>query len=601
MRDTAVVGQLRPSQILFTYGVGASVELPQMSTMVLGLDEWPRDHGLLVSEPRLLAAVRSRLGNQVAELRTPPREDEHSPTAIGVPVAPFPEWLRCPVCKLLAPVSSGLFELVKDRYRAERTRFVHKCNAKGLPPTAYPARFLLACRNGHLDDFPWSEFVHRGQPCAGTLKLTELGSGGGPVDVQIECGTCGLKRRLGDAFGQKAVDNLPRRCRGRHPHLGTTAGCDEPVKTILLGASNSWFPISLSALSIPTREGELEQKIAARWAVLDKIPSLEVLRYALDTDVQLAVLREHAPEDVFAAIRRRRNGEEDDETANDLRLPEWEIFSDPTNAPESDDFRLRVVDPPVRYAGVIAEVVLAEKLREVIALTGFTRVEAPDDIDASGEQVVAAPMTRGAPSWVPCTEVRGEGLLLRFDIDALDGWEQRYRDSGRAQRLYEAHRQWRQRRKLPNDEGQGWPGTRYIVLHTLAHALIRELALECGYGASSIRERIYSARPDAPDMAGILLYTAAPDSEGTLGGLVSLGEPDLLGRLLTQALERARLCSSDPLCSEHGADGSAVHHAACHSCQFASETSCERGNRFLDRAALVDTFGVSGAALFPGL
>jgi MrfA Zn-binding domain len=210
-------------------------------------------------------------------------------------------------------------------------------------------------------------------------------------------------------------------------------------------------------------------------------------------------------------------------------------------------------------------------------------------------------MTRSAPSWVPCTEVRGEGLLLRFNVDVLDEWEQRYRDSGRAQRLYEAHRQWRQRRKLPNDEGQGWPGTRYLVLHTLAHALIRELALECGYGASSIRERIYSARPDAPDMAGILLYTAAPDSEGTLGGLVSLGEPDLLGRLLTQALERARLCSSDPLCSEHGADGSAVHRAACHSCQFASETSCERGNRFLDRAALVDTFGVSGAALFPGL
>lgn len=140
---------------------------------------------------------------------------------------------------------------------------------------------------------------------------------------------------------------------------------------------------------------------------------------------------------------------------------------------------------------------------------------------------------------------------------------------------------------------------RRVLLHSLAHALIRELALECGYGASAIRERIYSARPDAPGMAGVLLYTAAPDSEGTLGGLVSLGDPQQLGRLLTQALDRARLCSADPLCSEHdpAADGS-VHHAACHACQFASETSCERGNRFLDRAALVDTFTVSGAAFF---
>jgi len=599
VRDTAVVGDLRPSQILFTYGVGASVELPQMSTMVLGLDEWPRDHGLLVSEPRLLAAVRTKLGHQIAELRTPPREDEHSPTAIGVPVAPFPEWLRCPACRLLAPIRSGLFELVKDRYRAERTRYVHKCTSKGLPPTAYPARFLLACRRGHLDDFPWSEFVHRGQPCSGTLTLAELGTGGGPVDVQIECGTCGLKRRLGDAFGQKAADNLPRRCRGRHPHLGTVGGCEESVKTILLGASNSWFPVSLSALSIPTRAGELDQTVAARWAVLEKIPSLEVLRYALDTDIQLAGLREHSPEDIFDAIDRQRSGDEDDGAA-DLRLPEWEVFSDPAAAPETEDFRLRVVPSPPRYSGVLAEVVLAEKLREVIALTGFTRVEAPDDLDASGEQVAAGPMARETPRWVPCTEVRGEGLFLRFGVEVLDEWEKRYLDSGRAQRLYEAHRQWRQRRGLPVDEAQGWPGTRFVVLHTLAHALIRELALECGYGASSIRERIYAARPDAPEMAGILLYTAAPDSEGTLGGLVSLGEPDLLGRLLTQALERARLCSSDPLCSEHEAAGDSVHHAACHACQFASETSCERGNRFLDRAAMVDTFGATGSALFPG-
>ncbi len=189
----------------------------------------------------------------------------------------------------------------------------------------------------------------------------------------------------------------------------------------------------------------------------------------------------------------------------------------------------------------------------------------------------------------------------RLDEDTLEDWEQRYKTSGRAHQLWDAHLSWRRRRNLPTDSGKGWPGIRYVVLHTLAHALIRELALECGYGASSIRERIYSTRPDVPEMAGVLLYTAAPDSEGTLGGLVSLGEPDHLGRLLSQALERARLCSADPLCSEHDptTDGS-VHHGACHACQFASETSCERGNRFLDRAALVDTFTCSGASLLPG-
>jgi Domain of unknown function (DUF1998) len=211
--------------------------------------------------------------------------------------------------------------------------------------------------------------------------------------------------------------------------------------------------------------------------------------------------------------------------------------------------------------------------------------------------VHTAPLAREPARWVPCTEVRGEGIFLRLDGDLLADWEERYRASGRPQRLWEAHGAWRTRRHL--DPQGGWPGVRYVLLHSLAHALIRELALECGYGASSIRERIYSVRPDAPDMAGVLLYTAAADSEGTLGGLVSLGEPQQLARLLGQALDRARLCSSDPLCSEHdpNADGS-VHHAACHACQFASETSCERGNRFLDRAALVDTFTAAGAAYF---
>ena len=98
-----------------------------------------------------------------------------------------------------------------------------------------------------------------------------------------------------------------------------------------------------------------------------------------------------------------------------------------------------------------------------------------------------------------------------------------------------------------------------MLLHSFAHALIRELALECGYTASSIRERIYAATgADGEPMAGVLLYTAAPDSEGTLGGLVALGEPEQLGPLLRQALERAQLCSSDPLCAEHDprADGS---------------------------------------------
>lgn len=596
------VGDLRPSQLLHTFGVGAVIDLPELSAIVSGIDDWPVAHADPVTEERLLAAVRQRLGPQVAALRTPPYTPE-SPNpfeftaTIGVPVVPFPRWLRCPRCRLLAPIENGLFQLREDRYRPDRVRYIHDCTTRGRPPTALAARFLLACRNGHHDDFPWIEYVHRGAPCERpTLQLTELGAGGQAAEIEVRCTNCNANRRMSDAFGPAAPGELPR-CRGRHPHLGTASGdCDQEPRTILLGASNSWFPVSLGVLSVPSRAGVLDQLVEDRWAVLQEIDSPGTLAYALKRDPELVALREYAPDDVWDAIESRRAGGAGADGSEDLRAPEWEVLSKPLHAPSSEDFRLAVRPVPRGFGKEIAEVVLAERLREVVALVGFTRVEAPGDAEPE-ELSAPAPISRTAPHWVPCAEVRGEGLFLRLPEAAVEEWEAAYEASGRVRLLQDAHIAWRRRRGL--DPTHGWPGTRYILLHTLAHALIRELALECGYGASALRERIYATRSGGSPMAGILLYTAAPDSEGTLGGLVGLGEPDQLGRLLGQAVEHARLCSADPLCAEHDpvADGS-LHGAACHACQFAAETSCERGNRYLDRAALVTTFAVDGLGYF---
>jgi hypothetical protein len=599
MRAHGQVGSLRPSQLLHTYGVGATVELPELTTLVLGLDDWPERFGRGTSEPRLLAAVRARCGMQVGRLLTPPVVPDGEPT--GVPVAPFPRWLRCPLCSLLAPIESRLFDLQPDHWRPERTTYVHAgCprSRSRRPPTAYPARYLMACERGHLDDFPWIEFLHGHLECRGTLRLRELGAGGRAGDVQLSCDECGRNRRLSQAFGLRSEPFLPPRCRGRHPHLGVAdRDCRCAPRTLLLGASNSWFPVQLSALSIPSHEGELAQAVEEAWADLESVTGVEVLDYALKHVPGLARLRRLADalgvEVVFNAVQERREGtiEGDPE---DLLTPEWRVLLDPANAPESDDFTLRSVGPPADVRDRVADVVLVERLREVSALIGFTRISAPEDL-ASGADGIA-PLARQAPTWLPCSEVRGEGIFVRLPEDAVAAWETAFRGSPAARALYDAHCAWRSRRGLP--DADGWPGARYVLLHSLAHALLRELALECGYTASSIRERIYASDGRAGEpMAGLLLYTAAPDSEGTLGGLVSLGEPDQFGPLLRQALERAQLCSSDPLCAEHDprTDGS-VHGAACHACQFASETSCERGNRFLDRGTLVTTLASVDAA-----
>src|SRR5262249_3506428 len=185
------------------------------------------------------------------------------------------------------------------------------------------------------------------------------------------------------------------------------------------------------------------------------------------------------------------------------------------------------------------------------------------------ERPPMARLTRDSPTWIPASEVHGEGIFVRFREEVVQNWEKLDSVKARNDTLSKGYELWRTARKL--DPHKGYPGIRYAMLHTFAHLLIRELALECGYNAASIRERIYADNGPDP-MAGVLLYTAAADSDGTLGGLVELGKPENLGPLIKQALRRALVCSSDPLCSEHNpANDRTLHNASCHACAFVAE------------------------------
>jgi hypothetical protein len=586
------------------------VDLPNLSVLVMGLNFWAADdaNARVLPEKRLVAAVRRRLGQQVEVLRSPPHLPEKPNDVFGdwartgVPVTVFPTWLRCPACDRIAPVSSQIWELKQQPYRPEQSRYIHtNCQkAKRKAPPSLPVRFLLDCRNGHLDDFPWVQFAHRGQPCASAiLEMFELGQGTGPDDVFVKCISCGTpSRSLVDAFGQNAAGSLPR-CRGRHPQLGLTdeKACDQENRAVLLGASNLWFSTTIKVLALPTSGTSLGQLIDDLWHTIEDIDSKATLDFAVKNMPALKELKNFDRDEVWVEIEKRRVGTDDDIEDDDLLTPEWEQFSDPVHAKDGDDFRLREVASPSAFASLFERVVLAERLREVVALTGFTRVDPPGEPDPSGREAKVGPLSRGVPTWVPCSEVRGEGIFVQFNEAVLQEWEALVESSPQVETMHQAHRDWRQKRLL--DPTIGWPGIRYVLLHTVSHLLMRELALECGYGSAAISERLYASTDPVP-MAGILLYTAAPDSEGTLGGLVSLGQPATLERLLHQALDHARLCSSDPMCAEHepSVDEDALHAAACHACLFAPETSCERSNRYLDRSLAIETFAHRGIEFF---
>ncbi|MEU6408245.1 DUF1998 domain-containing protein [Microbispora sp. NPDC046933] len=614
------VGAVRPSHLMFTSGVGSLVDLPNFSVLVKGLDDWhyrapedPENNPALITEPRLLSAVQSLLSKTVRELRPAPwmpgtdTNPNGEAARTGVPVVPFPGWMRCTACNLLARVDSRAFGFENDKpSKPHEARFFHECGKGNKKRLVVGARFVLACTDGHLDDFPYLEFVHEGQPCEKAAKPNlQMEDRGGNIgaNVRIVCQRCRAERNIRQAMGKRGRDQLPQ-CRGRHPHLGTFSPCQEQPYVLVVGASNQWFAQTLSALAVPKAGGsELDAQVAKFWANLENLPGPQMLPFMRTVPPFSFEFEKWTDEEVWAAIERRRGEQtagqdQGPESYPDLLTPEWEIFSSPVLPPPSDDFTAhRDQDGPVPplLKGFYSDVVQVERLREVRAMIGFTRLDAPDPEDPT--LVKRVPLSRSRPTWVPASEVRGEGIFLRLPEDLLSRWEMQVEKSEALRLHKEAYGRFREyrysaRTGQPFDESTRydyWPLPRYYVLHTLSHLLIRTIALECGYNSASLAERIYAGTTEDDKRSGILIYTAVPDAEGTLGGLVSLAQPDELVRLTRRALIGAMSCSSDPLCSERlpRSPEDFLHGAACHVCLFVSETTCERGNRFLDRRFVV--------------
>jgi hypothetical protein len=650
-KNRSRVGSLRPSAMLYTNGIGATVDLPHLSVMPHGLDAWEPIYARrpgpveVIAEPRLLELVRAHLGSQVAELRKPPWAPEERGHAgsesidLGIPGRIFPQWLRCTGCNLLAPVSHQLFSYENvNRFRPDQAQFVHeKCTGwgddkkiagKGKRQPAVPARYLIACANGHLDEFPYAPWVHRGQPCAKAkipqLRMREWKSNIGP-DVQIMCTSCGATRGMLEATGPKAVDKLPR-CRGRHPHLDAFYACEQPGRLMMLGAANQWFASTLGLLALPREETAsaegliplllaLPQALLAGVTVPDAIP---MFKLAVGAAAQTDAFDDVDDGVLWEAIQQVRNGKATPKVVSAERrtdpltvlAPEWTVLTDEkkyTRHSGSADFRAVRRDLPSDLSSVLSAVVAVEKLKKVNAFIGFTRIDALDRIDDASARV--APLSRdGRPTWVPSTEDRGEGIFLQFDESVVAPWELEVAQLPVWDAFREAHRINFRRRTSKTagdiDPDSRFPPPRYWALHTLSHLLIREAAMSSGYGSASLTERIYAwpAGEDHGPSAGLLITTTASDSEGTLGGLVELARPEKLSKLVESALRRGLRCSSDPICSHRApADKEEfLHGAACHFCLFVSETSCERTNRFLDRRLLLG-LPTDPAVATPGL
>lgn len=636
---------IRRGQLISPFGVGAIHVLPgNVAVVTAGLDQWYRsaddptqraDESQVAPHRIQERRLEERLG--VSHFRLPPGPESEivkNPRLL-LPLYRFPSWYIC-----------SEYDCHKMEQRSLSIEGEVRCSRLSCRGRMVQVRFAAVCDHGHLQDFPWMEWVHReiNPSCAAHNHLIYRSGGAGSLaDITVECATCKKKRNLANIMSGKlptydsqrreqveGSSKLSDLLLSRSDNADSTAterflcegglvwhgvrrshGCQRPLRAILINATNVHYASIHSALWLP--DLNVPGTIAELKMVVDK-PEIrsraKILKKVVDDPETIASqLKQTFSSDlgnyeismIVKALGGRNTKEKipvpEDELGRDLaiRIPEYKIMQKEIVSQCSDEeLEIRKSDIsrlPNWLKDKVKTVMLVDKLRETRAMTGFRRLiyDGPDQGIPSERLMWNIPPKDFAEKWLPASVVYGEGIFIAFKEDSVEHWEQLLSDDVTMSRM--------QSREDEAAAGMGREPRllhpRFIMLHTLAHLLMVELSFECGYNTASLRERLYSSSHPNNPMAGMLIYTASGDCEGSMGGLVRMGEPGNLARIFENALYKAKWCSSDPVCAESnlgsGQGISGLNGAACHCCTLVPETSCEHFNTYLDRSIVVET------------
>jgi hypothetical protein len=622
---------VRRAQLIAPFGVGALSVMKDATSLICGgLDYWfqmddeSRNFDLdefRLEEWRLQRRLRVDHFRMPPDHRRPLKGQDQTNTLLTVPFLRFPLWHLCPRCdylKELPPSRKGFvfcercLRTINKRIRLSQVHLV------------------AACDHGHLQDFPWREWAHRtaAPSCQRDMRLLNLG-GASLTSLIVLC-DCGEKRTLyavtaGDQNSSRLSETLapkdeePFLCKGQRPWFGTDEAqpCNRPLQAAPRNATNVYFAKTMSAIYIPQGNGAADPELVELLAQ----PPLSTLVNALHADPsslsptllrsqQPILLKQYSDAQLNAAIQVALEGKGDESSPpsardgdeNRFRHEEYAVIREPQDQTELLVRRADLEESDFLRC-YFSNIALLHKLRETRVLTGFSRLspgETSEDYRErmnSRQSLLWRKLPPPTKRWLPAVKVYGEGIYLEFDEKRLKAWEQSPEVQDRvrplAQRNYE---------QSAGFDRLGEVTPRFVLIHTFAHLLMTQLTFTSGYSAASLRERLFVSSDPQTSMAGVLIYTAAGDSEGTLGGLVRLGKPVYLERVVQEALEFSRWCSSDPVCMEAGGSGGqgprSLNLAACHGCALVPETACEEFNRFLDRALVIGDLGKPGLGYF---
>lgn len=590
-----VTHSVRAAQAVMQYSVGAMVDFP--------------DQTLVTANPEYWSGTAKIYDDRFAKALGVDRFA--MPTNISY--ARFPEWYFCPKCRKFQPLKKWVSEYkkqAKTKLIESDEYMVKHMQCLNCYQDLVVARIVTVCERGHINDFPWVKWVHRKarkSVCGNPLLKFKTGASGteGLEGLSISC-SCGASATLKGAFDTEGFEKLDKEsgtedfhCEGGHPHKLIREKCACYPRTVQRGSSSVYFPVVYSSLVIPPYADKLNARIEKSKAFADCITiiedeepedRIETIKKRLSKWAEKIALEiGNDKTDIEHILYRKWLEETDDEidvSGVKYRSEEYSALSGEVSTPSGalGDFsreNMNVVEYNLPHVKSIS---LIDKVRVVNALIGFSRINPVMNKTDKGFVHIKEPDTR----WYPAYEVRGEGIFIELEQRDIDDWiQENPMVIKRAKHINDYY--------AASFIGKNHPRTitpKFIMLHTLAHLLIKQLSFECGYSIASLSERIYCAEEDdGKQMAGIFIYTASGDSEGTLGGLVRQGRSDAFPSILRKAIRNAQTCSNDPVCIlSRGQGRESLNLAACHACGLLPETCCEERNGFLDRGLIVGTF-----------
>ena len=624
---------VRRSQIISIFGVGStyifkntkSKKLDLDSLMLAGLEEWERIfiNSIIplewkITEPRLQKRLKKDFFLEPPDFRDRTRDEELRLKSL--PYIRFPRWHHCHACGWMKKVGPFVESekcsplITSDGNLLHKRKFMNCNNKKDFQKNYLsPMRFMVVCENGHVDDFPFIEWVHRkNKYIKGKCELKFFeGKGGGNslMNLRAECVNCDEGYSLAEAFSRKDEDSNPfsklkmkKGCSGLKPWLGPLqqdSGCKKIPKVVLKSASNVYYPVVVSSIFVPLdveiSEKEIinvvDQKDLWKLIVqnisdetyLENMADVIISGKNFKKEVVIQVIKKH-----YKKISNLQNETPDEEEP--YKYQEYSYILDEKNLnKKNSELKMRKI-PLNEYKDLkkyFSNILLVDSLIETKVQKGFTRVLPYDPNKQDSVQELSQDPNK--IRWLPGTIVKGEGIFLNFDKKQLALWENQFNFEYIDQILINL-----KKRDSDMNKTIRRINRKYFLIHTFSHLLINQLSYSCGYGSSALRERIYCNTEDYPDneMNGVLIYTASGDSEGSLGGLVREGEPKNLINLINKALIKAGTCSYDPVCLSHKLQGlNSTNASACHACTFLPETSCEESNQLLDRTTIIGDIG----------